>query len=52
MSIPVAGNPLMRSPDDPVLMADGAIVSRSGLRDAAAALATALPDRPSALNLC
>jgi len=52
MSIPVAGNPLMRSPDDPVLMADGAIVSRSGLRDAAAALATALPDRPAALNLC
>ena len=49
---PVAGNPLPGAPDDPVLMKGGAPVARQVLHASARALATALPDRPAALNLC
>lgn len=48
----VAGNPLLQSSGVPVLMTGGTLVSRQRLDAAAAALATALPDRPAALNLC
>ena len=49
---PVGGKPLLQAPGVPVLMTGGTLVSRQRMAAAAAALATALPDRPAALNLC
>lgn len=49
---PVAGNPPWGSPGDPMLIKGGLPVSRRALSASARALATALPERPAALNLC